>query len=91
MEKSLKTKWKPISGELIMFVNIGGTLTTPRLKLFGIEKRKCRFRKEIPSESGYPFHQYSQNLCLMECSVEAAIKLCGCRPFFYKFGKLFQS
>lgn len=35
--------------------------------------------------SYYPF--YTENICKLFCRIEKAIELCGCRPFFYTFGK----
>ncbi|XP_031634385.1 sodium channel protein Nach-like [Contarinia nasturtii] len=67
-------------------VEISGVVTTERSKLFGIESRKCRFGEETTSSHSYPNGVYKQNLCLMECAANAAVKLCGCRPFFYKLG-----
>lgn len=68
-------------------MEINEIVTSNRTKMFGIETRKCRFDTETTSDHGYPQGLYTQNLCLMECGVNWAIKLCGCRPFFYKFGK----
>lgn len=66
--------------------DINEIFSSERTKLFGVETRKCRFDKEVTSDRSYPLGVYTQNLCLMECSVDAAMKLCGCRPFFYKIG-----
>lgn len=54
--------------------------------MFGIEQRKCKFPNEITSNRSYPLGVYTQNFCLIDCGIKAAIKLCGCQPFFYKIG-----
>ncbi|XP_031637592.1 pickpocket protein 11-like [Contarinia nasturtii] len=54
--------------------------------MFDIETRRCRFVDEVTSHRSYPLGVYTQSLCLTECAADAAVKLCGCRPFFYKIG-----
>ena len=85
--RSPKSEWNPIFGAIEFDVDIKEEITTERAKMFGIESRKCRFDTEVTSDRSYPLGLYTQNLCLMECSVDAAINLCGCRPFFYKIGE----
>lgn len=63
-------------------------VSSNRIKMFGIEKRKCRFPAEITSKRSYPLGFYTQNFCLIECNIKAAIQLCGCQPFFYTIGKI---
>ena len=89
MMQSPKSEWKPVAGQIILFIEINEEVTSDRAKMFGIESRKCRFDGETTSDRSYPLGLYTQNLCLMECSVDAAINLCGCRPFFYKIGGCF--
>lgn len=89
MKLSPKSEWSPVTGEVDFDININEVITSDRAKIFGIESRKCRFDTETTSDRSYPLGLYTQNLCLMECSVDAALKICGCRPFFYKIGWLF--
>lgn len=86
MVRSAKSKWNPRFSVVSFQIDINEVVTSNRSKMFGIEKRKCRFDEETISNRSYPLGSYTQNLCLMECSVDAAINLCGCRPFFYKIG-----
>ena len=86
MIRSPKSEWNPVVGIIEFEMKINALITSDRSKMFGIESRKCRFDTETTSDRSYPLGLYSQNLCLMECSVDTAIGLCGCRPFFYKIG-----
>lgn len=85
MIRSPKSEWSQ-NLRLNFDIEINQVITSDRAKMFGIKKRKCRFDTETTSNRSYPLGVYTQNLCLMECSVDAAINLCGCRPFFYKIG-----
>lgn len=61
-------------------------VSSKQITLFGFQKRKCRFPQEITSNFSYPLGVYTENFCLMECRIKIAIQMCGCRPFFYRFG-----
>lgn len=89
MARSAKSTWvPPPSRGIIHFkMEINEVVTTDQAKLVGIDYRKCRFEEETTSNHSYPRRKYTQNLCLMECGVDTAMKLCGCRPFFYRLGK----
>lgn len=89
--RSPRIKWSPASGNIDFTVDFNEVITSDRAKMFGIKIRKCRFDTEITSNRSYPLGLYTENLCLIECSIDAAIKICGCRPFFYKFGENFFS
>lgn len=89
MKHSPKSEWYPVTGQVDFDIDINEVITTDRLKIFSIQSRKCRFDTETTSERSYPLGIYTQNLCLMECNVNMAISLCGCRPFFYKIGEIF--
>ncbi|XP_055295186.1 uncharacterized protein LOC129564958 [Sitodiplosis mosellana] len=84
--RSPQTEWNPVIGDINFYIDINKVVTSDRSKMFGIKSRKCRFDTELTSDRSYPLGLYTQNLCLMECSVDTAINLCGCRPFFYKIG-----
>lgn len=61
-------------------------VSSDRIKMFGIEHRKCKFATEIESNDSFPLGFYTRNLCMMDCQSKMAIKMCGCQPFFYKIG-----
>lgn len=86
MRRSVKTLWRHGSPDIDFEIEISAVVTSEQTKIFGIETRKCRFDTETTSDRSYPLGIYTQNLCLMECAVDAALSLCGCRPFFYKIG-----
>lgn len=90
MRRSPKSEWNPVIGQVDFDIDINEVITSQRAKLFEIDSRKCRFDTETTSARSYPLGIYTQNLCLMECSVDAALDICGCRPFFYKIGELFN-
>ncbi|XP_031628942.1 pickpocket protein 11-like [Contarinia nasturtii] len=85
MKRSPKSVLSPMTA-VEFTIDVDEVVTSDRSKMFGIEKRKCRFDTETTSDYSYPLGSYTQNLCLMECNVNAALNLCGCRPFFYKIG-----
>jgi len=87
MIRSPQTVWNAPIRQITFNVDIHEVVTSERAKMFGIQKRKCRFDTEVTSDRSYPLGLYTQNLCLMECSIDVAISLCGCRPFFYKIGE----
>lgn len=89
MKRSQRYDWNPATGDLAFSIDTNELVTTDRAKMFGIKSRKCRFDTEITSNRSYPFGRYTQNLCLMKCNGDAAIKICGCRPYFYKIGGFF--
>lgn len=53
-----------------------------KLKKLSVHQRKCLFYDEefMPGIVGY-----NVNFCKLKCRAEAALKLCNCRPHFYKF------
>lgn len=55
--------------------------TSGRAKAMSVGQRKCRFYDESNLKHS---PVYSYKLCRMECRINAAIKLCGCIPFFYR-------
>lgn len=75
--------------EVLLRIRFDETVSNDRIKMFGISDRKCRFDDEITSDDGfYPFGTYTKNLCTIEYRIKVAIQICGCRPFFYKIGKI---
>nr|CAI5825738.1 unnamed protein product [Callosobruchus analis] len=55
------------------------TTTTPEVKNYPIEKRKCIFRDEVQTIFG----NYSFSDCIMDCKIKSVIALCQCVPFNY--------
>lgn len=88
LERTVRSGFSPYDSYVTFTIGFNEIVSSNRIKMFGIEKRKCRFSNEITSKRSYPLGVYTQNFCLMECGIEAAMKLCGCRPFFYTLGNL---
>lgn len=87
LKRSLRTDLNPFNMAVTLAIGFNEIVSNKRIEMFGIEKRKCRFPAEITSNRSYPLGFYTQNFCHVECNIKAAIKLCGCQPFFYKIGK----
>lgn len=51
------------------------------LRKLSIVQRKCLFN----DESIQQLPVYSYNACILVCRAKAAMKLCGCRPYYYPF------
>lgn len=62
---------------------INSVISVDNLKRLTPARRKCRFFTEPDSKY---FNIYTENLCKMNCRINAAIALCKCRPFFYSVG-----
>lgn len=55
------------------------------LHALSINRRQCRYINES-SLPYYPYY-YTENLCLVTCRIQTALKLCNCVPFFYYASK----
>lgn len=51
------------------------------LRSLRIVQRKCMFN----DESIEKLPVYSYNICNLVCRAKAALRLCGCRPYYYPF------
>lgn len=95
MQQDVKYELKSFNDkdfEVLLRIKFDETVSNDRIKMFGISARKCHFDDEITSDYGfYPFGSYTKNLCTLEYRIKTAIQMCGCRPFFYKIGKLNHS
>ncbi|KAJ8965038.1 hypothetical protein NQ314_004436 [Rhamnusium bicolor] len=58
------------------------TMSSPALRYLTPSQRRCRFDDE-PLTHEVPV--YSTSLCYVICRYKLALKLCGCKPFFYHF------
>ncbi|XP_050295569.1 sodium channel protein Nach-like [Anthonomus grandis grandis] len=58
------------------------TFTLEDARYLSPNQRKCRYEDE-PHRPNLP--GYSVGICSMMCRYELALKLCGCKPFFYSF------
>ncbi|KAJ8919002.1 hypothetical protein NQ315_016906 [Exocentrus adspersus] len=58
------------------------TISTPDLRYLSPTQRRCRFDDE-PLTGEVSF--YSTSICYVLCRYKLALKLCGCKPFFYHF------
>ncbi|KAL0852802.1 hypothetical protein ABMA27_012607 [Loxostege sticticalis] len=47
-----------------------------------VRRRGCRYADESPNEVN---KVYSTNTCRLACRSRLAIKLCGCKPFYYNY------
>ncbi|XP_067633158.1 sodium channel protein Nach [Eurosta solidaginis] len=56
--------------------------TTEEARAFTIKQRKCRYQHEADDMLTMPI--YSFGLCLSECRMFFALKVCGCVPHFYR-------
>lgn len=88
MNNSLKYELNPFGGKLTLTVGLNEIVSSNRILMFGIDHRKCLFETEMGFEHLNPIGKYTQNLCLISCRIENALKMCNCRPLFYQFGKL---
>lgn len=68
-----------------MKINIHETISSKQLRSLNADRRKCYFHDEMPLKY-YDF--YTENLCRIECRIDAAIKQCNCIPFFYSVGNV---
>lgn len=82
----MKNDQKSFDGAKSFTIGYNEIMSSDRIKMFGMDHRRCRFETEILSNYSYPFGVYTKNLCLADCRIETAIQMCGCRPFFYKTG-----
>lgn len=58
------------------------TSASPVIRYLTPSQRKCRFDDE-PLTNDVPV--YSTSICYIICRYKMALKLCGCKPFFYHF------
>lgn len=82
----MRNDLNPFDIDITFTIGFNEIVSSNRIEMFGIEKRNCKFSSEITSKHSYPLGNYTQNFCLMDCGIKAAIKLCGCQPFFYSIG-----
>lgn len=66
--------------------NVDVTVSAADLRSLDVKRRKCYFYDETPLKY---FNFYTENLCEMECHIDAAIQFCGCIPFFYNIRKFY--
>ncbi|XP_037050277.1 sodium channel protein Nach-like [Bradysia coprophila] len=59
---------------------INSIVPSNKLEQLSPAQRKCYFASELPLKY---FNIYTTNLCLISCRIDAAVKYCGCIPFFY--------
>lgn len=71
---------------LKMKFQLNAVVASNRLRFLTVKQRKCRFRNE-PIEENYLFLFYTEHLCLISCRILTAVRVCGCRPFFYNVGE----
>lgn len=67
-------------------VELHETIASDSLRSLSIARRKCLFFEEKYLQF---FPVYTKNLCNINCRIQAALRLCGCVPFFYNLSKLF--
>lgn len=87
VKSTLKFEMNPFEGRLTLTIGIDEIVSSHRIKLFGIEHRKCRFDSELTDTNWFKRIAYTENSCILECRIAAAIQMCNCRPFFYDIGK----
>ncbi|KAJ3659698.1 hypothetical protein Zmor_011372 [Zophobas morio] len=68
------------SEELEINYRMQETESSPSLKYLSPSQRNCRFYDE-PISAELPV--YSSSLCYIICRYKLALRLCGCKPFFY--------
>ncbi|KAH8394667.1 hypothetical protein KR222_001446, partial [Zaprionus bogoriensis] len=56
--------------------------TNEEARAFNTKQRKCRFQYEADEMQTVPI--YSFGLCLSECRMFFALRICGCIPHFYR-------
>lgn len=83
IKTTLKTQMNPYNTTIVLTIGFDEIISSDRIKMFGINHRKCKFLNEFESGISYPLGYYTQNFCMTECRSKIAIKLCGCQPFFY--------
>ncbi|CAH0700013.1 unnamed protein product [Spodoptera exigua] len=57
--------------------SIMDVVNEPEVPLIALEVRQCRFPDEVPA-SYIAFKQYSYSVCIIQCRIEAQLKLCNC-------------
>ncbi|KAG5669679.1 hypothetical protein PVAND_017562 [Polypedilum vanderplanki] len=70
-----------MTDEIESSYNMLETVASSELKKLRIAQRNCYFIDE--STENLPV--YSYNACKLVCRAKAAIRFCGCRPYFYPF------
>ncbi|KAF7266909.1 hypothetical protein GWI33_019836 [Rhynchophorus ferrugineus] len=70
------------SEEFEINFKLSETYSSPNIRYLSPQQRRCRFDDE-PLTKNVPV--YSKSICYMECRYKMAIKMCGCKPYFYKF------
>nr|CAH7764769.1 unnamed protein product [Callosobruchus chinensis] len=71
-----------ISDEVEINYKMIETGASPDIRYLSPSQRRCRFDDE-PLTDKVPY--YSTTICFVMCRYEMALKLCGCKPFFYHF------
>ncbi|CAH1969817.1 unnamed protein product [Acanthoscelides obtectus] len=71
-----------ISDEVEINYKMTETDASPDIRYLSPTQRRCRFDNE-PLTNNLPY--YSTTICFVMCRYEMALKLCGCKPFFYHF------
>lgn len=73
------------SEELEINYRMQETTSAIELRQLSPSQRNCRFEDESLTKD---IPVYSSSICYMNCRYKTALKLCGCRPFFYHtYGK----
>ncbi|KAL7015092.1 hypothetical protein ACKWTF_016271 [Chironomus riparius] len=70
-----------VTDEIEASYNMLETVASDELRKLRIAQRKCYFIDE--SSDNLPV--YSFNACKMMCRAKTALRLCGCKPYFYPF------
>lgn len=92
MRTTLKVNKSPfIAGKFTLTILIDEIVSSDRIKLFGVERRRCRFGSETTDNNLFGQHLYTENSCILDCRVKIAMDICDCRPFFYQIGGNFQT
>lgn len=65
----------------VMELTINSIYAGPEVRRLSIQQRKCKF-----SEESELIHSpvYSYKLCVIECRIQLALKLCSCTPYYYR-------
>lgn len=73
-DRRIKTLY---GAEATVRFSIMDVVNEPEVPLIAPEVRQCRFPDEVP-ESYIAFQQYSYSVCIIQCRIEAQLKLCNC-------------
>lgn len=65
-------------------IELHQVLSSDSLRSLSIERRKCLYFDE---QVLLFFPMYTENLCRIECRIQAALISCGCVPFFYNLSE----